>query len=488
MLRTGKGAKGEGYQAEDAFFANGAVATGGSDGDAAAGVDLAAERSRLVVPVNATKAGTQKVTIRYANTGADAEVVLGVDGAALGRVALPATQGWSEVSVEADLRAGLGSVELRTPGTALDGALTVDSVTLQKGAPMAERGATLPYTEYEAEHGITNGEILEPSREFRTIAAEASGRQAVVLDERGDHVEWTLTAPASSVVLRASIPDTADGKGQSATLGLYQGKKKLTDIEVSSEHAWVYGGYPYGNDPSTGGAQRFFDDSRATFPKLPAGATLRLEKDAASSDVAFTVDLIDAEVVPGAYDEPAGFVDVRDHGATPDDGSDDTAAVQAAVDAAKDAGTGVWIPAGTFDVSDRIRVNDVTVRGAGPWHTTVQGTAGKGGFYALGTGVTIADLAVDGGSTYRDDAKFDAAFEGNFGAGSLLQNVWASHAKVGLWADAGTDGLYALGLRVRDVYADGVHLHGAVTDTHVEHTSVRNTGDDAMAMWSAGAR
>lgn len=94
---------------------------------------------------------------------------------------------------------------------------------------------------------------------------------------------------------------------------------------------------------------------------------------------------------------------------------------------------------------------------------------------------------IDGDVRYRDDAAFDAALEGNFGTGSLIQNVWIEHTKVGLWADHGTDGLLALGLRIRNVFADGVNLHGNVKDTVVMQSAVRNTGDDALAMWSDGA-
>ena len=472
------------YQAEDAFFANGAAAASVDD---AAGVDLRAERARLVVPVQATRDREQRVVLRYSNeSDADADLVVGVDGEAIGRLSLPASRGWAEVAVPLEFRSGLGSVEFRRTGEGSDAAVMIDHVGLQHGEALSERGATTPITAYEAELGRTNGEVLAPSRTFRELAAEASARQAVTLTETGDYVEWRLTEPANALVLRASIPDSADGAGLTGTLAVYAGGRRVADVPVSSEYAWVYGGYPYGNDPAAGGAQRFFDETRTTFRELPAGTVLRLAKDAATGDLPVTVDLVEAELAPEPYDAPDGFLAVTDFGATSGDGSDDTAAFDTAIGAARDAGTGVWVPEGRFTLTDRVRVHDVTVRGAGPWHSIVEGRDGKGGFYAMGSGVTIADLMVDGDVRYRDDARFDAALEGNFGQGSLLQNVWAEHVKVGLWADAGTDGLYALGLRVRDTFADGVHLHGLVTDTRVEHSVVRNTGDDAMAMWSSG--
>lgn len=484
-LRVLPGRNGTRFEAEDAFMANGARPT---SVDGAAGVEMATGRARLVVAVNSRKTGRQWVTLRYANaTEDDQQVVVGVDGAPQGRLLLPATDGWAYVSIKLPLRAGVGSVELRRTGDTTGSSVLIDHVVVQHGAAVADRGATVPYTSYEAEAEATDGHILAPSRTFRDVAAEASGRQAVVLDAPGESVAVRLTAPANALVLRASIPDTADGTGQLGSLGVYAGKHKLTDIEVSSRYSWVYGDYPYGNDPAQGGAQRFFDDSRVMLPRrLPAGTTLRLVRGDTSADLPYTIDLVETEVVDTPLPAPDGFLDVTAYGATSDDDTDDTSAIAAAVAAARDAGTGVWIPPGRFTLTERLRLHTVTIRGAGPWYSVLEGRDGRGGLYAQGSGVTIADLMIDGDVRYRDDAKFDAALEGNFGQGSLVQNVWATHTKVGLWVDAGTDGLYALGLRVRDTFADGVHLHGQVNDTRVEHSVVRNTGDDAMAMWSSG--
>ncbi|SFR66876.1 Cellulose binding domain-containing protein [Agromyces sp. CF514] len=472
------------YGAGDAFFANGATTV---ERDGRTGIDLRAPRARMAVSTFATTDRAQKVSIRYVNEGAESvQVVVGVDGLPVGTVALPPAQAWREVAVALPLRTGLGTVELRRTAAEHDGLVVVDAIRVEQASPATERGATTGTVVYEAEHGRTTGEILAPSRAFHDLSAEASGRQAVTLTEAKDSVEWVLTEPADALVLRASIPDSADGTGQSGTLALYAGKRKIADVPVSSTYSWVYGGYPYGNDPSQGGAQRFFDDSRATFAKLPAGTVLRLQKDATSGALPYTVDLVETEVRAKPLAAPAGSLDVTAFGATPDDGTDDTAAIQAAVEAASEADASVWVPRGRFTVTEAVRLVDVSIRGAGPWYSVLAGRDGKGGLYAMGTGVTIADLMIDGDVRYRDDRLFDTGIEGNFGQGSLIQDVWIAHTKTGFWATAGTDGLYAVGLRVSDTFADGVHLDGGVVDTRVEHASVRNTGDDGMAMWSSG--
>lgn len=82
----------------------------------------------------------------------------------------------------------------------------------------------------------------------------------------------------------------------------------------------------------------------------------------------------------------------------------------------------------------------------------------------------------------------DSAIEGDFGSGSLVHHVATNHAKTGLWVKGATDGLYAAALRVRNTMADGVNINGNAVGVRVEQSTLRNTGDDAMAMWSwAGA-
>jgi hypothetical protein len=172
---------------------------------------------------------------------------------------------------------------------------------------------------------------------------------------------------------------------------------------------------------------------------------------------------------------------------------DDTAAFNSAISAAKSAGKTLWIPAGTFDLTARVNVDNVTIRGAGQWYSTIRGNAGRGGFFAVGGNVQLADFTFAGDVRYRDPdgvVTTDSAIEGNFGTGSLIHNVWIEHSKTGIWANSGTDGLYVVGVRIRDLFADGLNLNtfsgdgSPVRNSRVDQSVFRNTGDDAMAMWS----
>ncbi|WP_433089370.1 carbohydrate-binding protein [Dactylosporangium sp. CA-052675] len=469
------------YEAETAFFSGGPSVSG----DHLTG--FSAVGARVIVSVNAPAAGARQVSLRYTNTsGAVRTLSQYVNGIKIGRVNLPAGSGWLTANQTVTLRAGLNLIGWQVD-SGDTGGVDIDSVGVTGGLALAARGATLPYTEYRAADATTNGTKLAASRTFLTVASEATGRQAVQLTGAGQYVQFTLSKPANALTIRYSIPDSADGAGASAPISLYANGTHVKDITLTSRYSWVYGAYPYTNVPSQGSAHHFFDETRATIGDWPAGTVLKLQKDASDTASSYTIDVVDAEQAAAAYTMPANFVSIAGYGATSGDGSDDTNAINSAVSAARGAGQGVWIPAGTFDITSRINLAGVAVRGAGQWYSTVKGRNGKGGFYATGSGVTIADLTMSGDVTYRDDTNFDTGIEGNFGTGSLLFDVRIEHTKTGVWVSAGTDGLYAAALRIANTFADGANLNayqGSLGNTRFDQSSVRNTGDDALAMFS----
>src|SRR5687768_11350572 len=64
------------------------------------------------------------------------------------------------------------------------------------------RGATVPFTEFEAEKSAHNGTSTGTDRTYGTLSSEASGREAITLDAVGEYVEFTLTKPANSINFR----------------------------------------------------------------------------------------------------------------------------------------------------------------------------------------------------------------------------------------------------------------------------------------------
>ncbi|WP_052476064.1 glycosyl hydrolase family 28-related protein [Cohnella kolymensis] len=363
----------------------------------------------------------------------------------------------------------------------------VDKLVVHSSVKRAPRGVTLPFTTYEAEYGKTNGTVIGPDRSYYTFAAESSGRQAVRLNQTGDFIEFRTAEASNFLDLRYIIPDSADGNGLEATLSLYVNGVDRGNLELSSRHSWVYGKYPWSNSPSDGDAHRFYDEIRRFIGEIPAGATIRLQKDEDDKAAFYVVDLVELEQAPDAFPKPEDYVSVTKYGAVADDGKDDSDAFREAIAAAQKGAFELWIPAGTFDLNQGpLDVKEVTVRGAGMWHTTLKGA----GFMGIGNRIGVYDLAIDVNVTARRDELREAAFDGTFGTGSTFQQVWVEHAKAGIWSvrsDEGvvTDGLYVGGLRIRDTYADGINFSTGTKNSMVEQTHIRNSGDDSIAVWSA---
>ncbi|MEV8437296.1 discoidin domain-containing protein [Actinosynnema sp. NPDC051121] len=359
------------------------------------------------------------------------------------------------------------------------------------------RGADVPFVEHEAETAATNGAKIGPGRRQGTLEGEASGRRAVTLSGQGKYVEFTLTEPANSIDIRYSIPDGNSGAGITAPLSLYLDGAKTGSLTLTSKYAWRYGGYPYANDPNQGKPHHLYDSTRALFPRtLSAGSKVRLQVDAGDTAPSYTIDLADFELVAPPATRPANSVSVTEHGATPNDGSNDNAAFDAAIAAAKASGREVWIPAGRFTVTKHLTVDQVTVRGAGHWHSVVAGD--RVGFYGLGepsscgqsgnsgvsTRVGLHDFAIIGEVTNRVDCDQTNAIGGALGGGSVISGMFLQHTKVGLWLDGPFDGLTIRGNKVVDQLADGMNLHRGISNVLIEHNLFRNISDDGIAFWS----
>jgi Alpha-1,3-glucanase catalytic domain D1/Alpha-1,3-glucanase catalytic domain D2 len=359
--------------------------------------------------------------------------------------------------------------------------------------PPASRGATLPYFEFEAEDAVTTGTVIAASRTFGDLAAESSGRRAVQLDATGQSVTFTLEHPTNSIVLRYAIPDAAGGEGIDATIGLYVDGVRTRSLELTSRYAWVYGGESSSDNNTPGaGAHHFFDEVHALIGDVPAGSTIALRKDAEDTAAWYVIDLVDFELVGPALARPAGSLSITDYGATADDDSDDAPAIQQAIDAGKAQNKVVFIPEGAFQCkTGPLRVSGVTLRGAGMWHSVLVGPFAR--IRVSGNDNRFYDFAIFGEVDSRNDAAPENAFDGPAGTGSRLENVWIEHQKCGWWVGLGdsgaastplTDGLVIHGARIRDTFADGVNLCNGTSNSVVEQSHFRNTGDDSIATWS----
>lgn len=378
-------------------------------------------------------------------------------------------------------------------------------------------GASMPYTTYEAENAGYTGALVSGGRGWGQLSSEASGRAAVKLTAAGQYVQFTTTAAGQGMVLRYSIPDTADGSAYNAGVSLYVNGVKKNDIVLTNKYSWLYGTWSteggnkhWSNNPSATpqNPHRFFDEVAVVLDaSYPAGTVIKLARETSNLNFAstssVTVDFIELEPVPAQLTMPANFVDIRNYGAVANDGNDDMDAMSAAIAAVTSSGgakVGVWIPAGNFDFNTgtvgpgwsgtgaRIYLPaGVSVRGTGIWTSTLQGAFA--GFYAKGGSSNLSDLKVSAYDTLRDDDDGVSGAEGNF-SNSTINNVWFEHTKVGVWT---TQSFSQAGLvnnatitncRIRDTWADGLNFHYGTSNSRATNNVFRNTGDDGMAMWS----
>jgi len=134
-----------------------------------------------------------------------------------------------------------------------------------------------------------------------------------------------------------------------------------------------------------------------------------------------------------------------------------------------------------------IVVDNVIIRGAGPWWSTISGydvgffakTANAGG----SKNIQLYDFAILGQTKIRDDQMADSG-TGGAPSSSVFQNLWIEHAKCGMWLDGPFDSLLISGCTIRNTFADGVNFHLGVTNSIVQQSMMRNTGDDGLAAWS----
>ncbi|MYY05452.1 mycodextranase [Streptomyces sp. SID4913] len=338
----------------------------------------------------------------------------------------------------------------------------------------AVAGATLPFSSTEAESATTTGQKIGPDYTQGTLASEASGRQAVRLDT-GQSVEFTLAEAANAVNVAYSVPD-----GQNGSLAVYVNGTALdASLPVTSEYSYV-------DTPWIAGAKthHFFDNARLLLGRdLQAGDTVKLE--AVSTEV--TVDVADFEQVGAPAAAPSGAVSVVDKGADATGQQDSTQAFREAIAEAGSSGGTVWIPAGDFKLDSELSgVENVTIQGAGSWHSVVHASRFINQSTSAGN-VTIKDFAVIGEVTERVDSNPDNFVNGSLGPDSRVSGMWLQHLKVGLWLTGNNDNLVVENNRILDTTADGLNLNGSAHGVQVRDNFLRNQGDDSLAMWSLNA-
>jgi Pectate lyase superfamily protein len=348
------------------------------------------------------------------------------------------------------------------------------------------RGPSVAFTTYEAEAMDTNATKTVASRAFGRLSGEASGRQAVTLSQTGHQVAFKTKDASNSIVVRYSIPD--GGHDYWTTLGVFVDGVSRGKLKLTTRYSWTYGGddvfnKPQQEDKNSGSEHHFYDEAHAIIGDIPASATVILRKEADDTAAAITIDLVEMELVGAPLPQPTGSISIKDCGAVADDNQDDSNAIQNCIDQAQSLNKVLYIPPGQFQsYSKTLSAQKVTIRGAGMWYSAILGFHAQINCWGAGA-CKYYDFALFGDTVLRDDASPETGFRGNL-SGSVIENIWIEHLKVGIWPDKGSGPLAVTSVRIRNLMADGVNFYNGAHDSFVENSHFRNTGDDAIAAWS----
>jgi hypothetical protein len=372
-------------------------------------------------------------------------------------------------------------------GVALQAASVVFASTLE-----ANVGADTPWTTYEAEAMRTTGTVLGPRYDPYQVETESSGQKCVRL-EAAQYVEFTAAAGANAMVVRYSLPDAPSGGGTSSNIELSINGRPVRSLAVTSRYSWLYGNYPFTNNPADGKPRNFYDEMRVKGLAIAAGDVVRLAK-GGSDALPCMVDLVDLEAVPPPLSAPAAAISVLDFGATGNGTTDDTDALLRCMAAARNQGKMVWVPAGEYKLThDILLLSSTTIQGAGMWYTTFVGDSELYGdaarrvrFKLRGSDIHLADFSIMGKLSYRNDSEPNDGIVGAGCADSSIARVWIEHTKTGTWIYNGAN-LRITGCRFRNLLADGVNLCVGTYGTVIENCSARGTGDDCFAIWPAAS-
>src|ERR1700733_9850217 len=337
-------------------------------------------------------------------------------------------------------------------------------------------GATVPFTEYEAESASTNGTIIGPSFAQGSLPSEASGREAVQLTATGQYVKFTLTSPANAFDLHYAL-----NQGASGTLSVYVNGTKLSqELNLTSAYSYIT------TSSITGSmTHKFYDDARMMFGQTyPAGTTVAFQVGSSDTAVPYTLDVADFYNVPAATTQPANTVSVTSYGADPTGASDSTSAFNQAITAANNAGEAVWIPSGTFLISSPLQIQKGTIEGGGDWYSQTKTNELIDNTSDVAGPINLSGFAILGSTVGRHDYSPANAIDGSLGSGWTVNGLWIQDTNVGLWLQFGNSNCTVENSVIESTDADGVNFNGNASSCTVKNNFIRGTGDDSLAIWS----
>jgi hypothetical protein len=185
--------------------------------------------------------------------------------------------------------------------------------------------------------------------------------------------------------------------------------------------------------------------------------------------------------------QPPNSINVRDYGAVGNGSTDDTAALQAAFNAAATSGKTVWLPPGTYNHGGLLDANGINVVGAGSKSILKATNPDQEALEVTGNGGSVSNLATETSARDRSSQPQAAA-------------IWVSGAQNATIKDVTTVGAASNGVRVDDsngtmvegsfvddTNADGITVDNGSSNTTIQKNQVSNAGDDGISGLSLGS-
>lgn len=189
-----------------------------------------------------------------------------------------------------------------------------------------------------------------------------------------------------------------------------------------------------------------------------------------------------------AAEIPDGALSIVDEGATPNDDSDDLAAIQGALDRASKESKAVYIPSGTYRLSGILMVDGVSLLGDGADQSILMSTNPENGSIDVeGDGAVLSGFAhvfektVERGNGANDKNSITVRSATNFKIENLkIDKSSTAGIFVGYESSKGT----ISGNSLQNTGADGIHITNGSTGIVVENNKVQKAGDDTIAVVS----
>ncbi|WP_411347233.1 right-handed parallel beta-helix repeat-containing protein [Paenibacillus sp. WLX2291] len=190
----------------------------------------------------------------------------------------------------------------------------------------------------------------------------------------------------------------------------------------------------------------------------------------------------------GAYVPDDRSLSILDFGAVAGDNKPDDTAIAAAIQQAKTEGKDVYVPTGTFELSNILTVNGVTLKGENKDQSILTSTNPECGSIDLtGASPAIRNLS----HVYSSLGERDGKNEKNSISVKNATNFVVDQIHV---QKASTAGIYVTDSiggtitnnTVQDTQADGIHMTGDSSDITVQNNVVKQVGDDTIAVVSYG--